>query len=94
MVGDQALMVYVGKRSGYHHKTQDEINNLILQYAQAGSTVLRLKVRRCWAVLRRAVPHQDNVWGKSCRSCKPRAPRSRGAMYAPESSRESWCEAE
>jgi hypothetical protein len=44
LISHDALLVYVGKRSGYHHRTQDEINDLIFQFARRGSRVLRLKV--------------------------------------------------
>jgi uroporphyrin-III C-methyltransferase len=43
LISHDALLVYVGKRSGYHHRTQDEINELIFQFARRGSRVLRLK---------------------------------------------------
>ena len=35
--------IYVGKRKGLHHLTQDEINAKLLDSAQKGSKVLRLK---------------------------------------------------
>lgn len=35
--------VFVGKKKGNHNKTQDEINELILHYAQQGFKVARLK---------------------------------------------------
>jgi len=35
--------VYVGKRKGKHHKTQDEINRLLLEATQNHSCVVRLK---------------------------------------------------
>jgi len=34
---------YVGKRCGRHHKTQDEINTLLLEYAQKYRHIVRLK---------------------------------------------------
>ena len=37
------LMLFVGKRSGFHTRTQDEIHDLILEFANAGATVVRLK---------------------------------------------------
>ncbi len=36
-------MVYVGKQSSFHTRTQDEIHELLCQFAQEGSTVVRLK---------------------------------------------------
>lgn len=38
-----ARLLYVGKTSGYHSRTQDEIHELLLNFAEAGATVLRLK---------------------------------------------------
>ncbi len=38
-----ALTVYVGKRAGHHEKTQDEINQLIVEYALQYGHVVRLK---------------------------------------------------
>lgn len=38
-----ALTIYVGKRAGYHEKTQDEINQLIVEYALHYGHVVRLK---------------------------------------------------
>lgn len=38
-----AQKVYVGKRSGHHSCDQDEINEMIYQYAAAGNNVVRLK---------------------------------------------------
>lgn len=38
-----ALVICVGKRKGYHSKKQDEINQLMKEYAEAGNNVLRLK---------------------------------------------------
>ena len=35
--------IYVGKKRSNHHKTQEEINALILEYARAGLKVARLK---------------------------------------------------
>jgi len=35
--------IYVGKRKGKHHKEQDEINRLLLQYARNGKLTVRLK---------------------------------------------------
>ena len=36
-------LIYVGKRCGRHHKTQEEINQLIVEQAEAGKQVVRLK---------------------------------------------------
>lgn len=36
-------MVYVGKQSGYHTRTQEEIHELLLAFAEAGASVIRLK---------------------------------------------------
>ncbi|MDF1722360.1 MAG: siroheme synthase CysG [Minwuia sp.] len=38
-----ARLVYVGKSRGNHHRTQDEINALLVAEAQAGHLVVRLK---------------------------------------------------
>jgi len=43
MVSDSARMVYVGKRSGLHTRTQEEIHVLLQEFAEAGAVVLRLK---------------------------------------------------
>ena len=40
---EKGLMLFVGKRSGFHTRTQDEIHDLILEFANAGATVVRLK---------------------------------------------------
>jgi uroporphyrin-III C-methyltransferase len=39
----QAEIVYVGKRAGYHHAQQAEINRLLVAYARTGRMVVRLK---------------------------------------------------
>ena len=39
----KAEKVYVGKRAGYHHKEQGDINRLLLDAARAGKQVVRLK---------------------------------------------------
>ena len=39
----KAEKVYVGKRAGYHHKEQADINRLLLDAARAGKNVVRLK---------------------------------------------------
>ena len=36
-------MVYVGKQSSFHTRTQDEIHELLCQFAQEHLTVVRLK---------------------------------------------------
>lgn len=38
-----ARLLYVGKTSGYHSRTQEEIHELLLSFAESGATVLRLK---------------------------------------------------
>lgn len=43
LVHGGARMVYVGKQAGYHTRTQEEIHQLLCEYAEAGNTVLRLK---------------------------------------------------
>jgi uroporphyrin-III C-methyltransferase len=43
LVSPSALMVYVGKHSGLHTRTQEEIHRLLLAFSQSGATVLRLK---------------------------------------------------
>ncbi|KAH9311815.1 hypothetical protein KI387_026850 [Taxus chinensis] len=43
MVHSGATLLYVGKAAGYHSRTQDEIHQLLLSFAQAGATVVRLK---------------------------------------------------
>lgn len=40
---DSAEFVYVGKAPGRHHKTQEEINALLIEYALRGLTVARVK---------------------------------------------------
>ena len=39
----KAEKIYVGKRSGYHHKEQADINRLLLDAAREGKNVVRLK---------------------------------------------------
>ena len=39
----KAEKIYVGKRAGYHHKEQAEINHLLLEAAREGKNVIRLK---------------------------------------------------
>jgi len=43
LVHPGARMVYVGKQQGFHTRTQDQIQELLEQFADSGSTVLRLK---------------------------------------------------
>ena len=39
----KAEKIYVGKRAGYHHKEQADINHLLLEAAREGKNVVRLK---------------------------------------------------
>ena len=39
----KAEKIYVGKRAGYHHKEQSDINRLLLDAAREGKNVVRLK---------------------------------------------------
>lgn len=43
LVHPEAIQVYVGKSKGFHSKTQEEIQQLLALYAEAGATVVRLK---------------------------------------------------
>ena len=43
LVHGGAVMVYVGKEAGYHTRTQEEIHELLLSFAEAGAVVVRLK---------------------------------------------------
>ncbi|CAK9154919.1 unnamed protein product [Ilex paraguariensis] len=43
LVGPDARLLYVGKTAGYHSRTQVEIHELLLSFAEAGATVVRLK---------------------------------------------------
>lgn len=43
LAGPDARLLYVGKASGYHTRTQQEILQLLLSFAHAGATVVRLK---------------------------------------------------
>ncbi|KAK7322636.1 hypothetical protein VNO77_26025 [Canavalia gladiata] len=43
LVGPNAKLLYVGKTAGYHSRTQEEIHELLLSFAEAGATVVRLK---------------------------------------------------
>ncbi|GBF48616.1 uroporphyrin-III C-methyltransferase [Leptospira ryugenii] len=40
---NEAECVYVGKRSGAHSKTQEEINELLVHYGKQGKQIVRLK---------------------------------------------------
>lgn len=43
MIPSKTEKIYVGKASGKHHKTQEEINKLLIKEAQKGKIVARLK---------------------------------------------------
>ncbi len=43
LVPQGVTRIYVGKRDGYHHLRQDEINALLVSLARAGHRVVRLK---------------------------------------------------
>ncbi|KAK1665851.1 hypothetical protein QYE76_054010 [Lolium multiflorum] len=43
LVGHGARLLYVGKTAGYHSRTQEEIHELLLSFAEAGANVVRLK---------------------------------------------------
>lgn len=43
MVGSGALLLCVGKRCGRHSMPQSEINRMLIRFARAGRTVVRLK---------------------------------------------------
>ncbi|XP_023548332.1 uncharacterized protein LOC111807000 [Cucurbita pepo subsp. pepo] len=43
LVGSDARLLYVGKTAGFHSRTQEEIHELLLNFAEAGATVVRLK---------------------------------------------------
>ncbi|KAI9169885.1 hypothetical protein LWI28_019091 [Acer negundo] len=43
LVSQNARLLYVGKTAGYHSRTQEEIHELLLSFAEAGATVVRLK---------------------------------------------------
>ncbi|MFB2623657.1 uroporphyrinogen-III C-methyltransferase [Methanothermobacter marburgensis] len=40
---EDAKLIYVGKKAGEHHKTQDEINNILVEEGKKHETVVRLK---------------------------------------------------
>lgn len=43
LVGPGARLLYVGKTAGYHSRTQEEIHELLLSFAEVGANVVRLK---------------------------------------------------
>ncbi|XP_020577648.1 uncharacterized protein LOC110022862 isoform X2 [Phalaenopsis equestris] len=43
LVHGNARLLYVGKTAGYHSRTQEEIHELLLNFAEAGANVVRLK---------------------------------------------------
>uniref|UniRef100_R7WEX5 uroporphyrinogen-III C-methyltransferase n=1 Tax=Aegilops tauschii TaxID=37682 RepID=R7WEX5_AEGTA len=43
LVADGARLLYVGKTAGYHSRTQEEIHELLLSFAEVGANVVRLK---------------------------------------------------
>ncbi|KAK1424909.1 hypothetical protein QVD17_20250 [Tagetes erecta] len=43
LVGPAARLLYVGKTAGYHSRTQEEIHELLLSFAEVGANVVRLK---------------------------------------------------
>ena len=43
LVGPDDRLLYVGKTVGYHSRTQEEIHELLLSFAEAGAAVMRLK---------------------------------------------------
>nr|GMC79838.1 siroheme synthase [Ipomoea batatas] len=43
LVGPYARLLYVGKTAGYHSRTQEEIHELLLSFAEVGANVVRLK---------------------------------------------------
>ncbi len=43
MIPERAERIYVGKKTGEPHPTQDEINDLMIEKAREGRTVVRLK---------------------------------------------------
>ncbi|PWA38913.1 urophorphyrin methylase 1 [Artemisia annua] len=43
LVGPDAKLLYVGKTAGYHSRTQEEIHELLLSFAEVGANVVRLK---------------------------------------------------
>ena len=61
MVNPGARMVYVGKQVGLHTRSQDEIHTLLLAFAEAGATVIRLKV---WVGVGKAEPFSNSRCGR------------------------------
>lgn len=56
-INKDARVEYVGKSSGFHTRTQDQIHELLYIFAETGKTVVRLKVRTVRVPLaRRARP--------------------------------------
>ena len=45
-VNKRARIEYVGKKAGFHTRTQEQIHELLYIFAETGKTVVRLKVRR------------------------------------------------
>lgn len=43
LVPGNARLLYVGKTAGYHSRTQEEIHELLLSFAEVGANVVRLK---------------------------------------------------
>ncbi|XP_048138594.1 uncharacterized protein LOC125315997 [Rhodamnia argentea] len=43
LAGPDVRVLYVGKTAGYHSRTQEEIHELLLNFAEAGATIVRLK---------------------------------------------------
>ncbi|XP_020265887.1 LOW QUALITY PROTEIN: uncharacterized protein LOC109841356 [Asparagus officinalis] len=43
LVRGDARLLYVGKTAGYHSRTQEEIHELLLSFAEVGANVVRLK---------------------------------------------------
>ncbi|XP_071706254.1 S-adenosyl-L-methionine-dependent uroporphyrinogen III methyltransferase, chloroplastic-like [Rutidosis leptorrhynchoides] len=43
LVNPDARLLYVGKTAGYHSRTQEEIHELLLSFAEVGANVVRLK---------------------------------------------------
>ncbi|KAF6151826.1 hypothetical protein GIB67_010400 [Kingdonia uniflora] len=43
LVRSDARLLYVGKTAGYHSRTQEEIHELLLSFAEVGANVVRLK---------------------------------------------------
>ena len=41
--GENAELIYAGKRSGHHHMSQEEIQEILLEKAFEGKMVVRLK---------------------------------------------------